>query len=91
METPASADVIRARIAVEVKVVDPQTAQVRWPSTGDSAPYEYETPYVRITPENSEASVRSTTIRQTATDIARWFYLWKPETMKEENPDVKIR
>jgi hypothetical protein len=91
LETPPTADVIRARIAADIKFVDAQTAGIRWPATGDSEPYETETPYVRITPENTQAAIRSSIIQQTARDIGRWFYTWKPESASEENRDIKIR
>jgi len=91
LESPQAADVMRARLAVELKVIDTQSAEVRWPESGDAEPYEYESDYVRLTPQNHPAAIRSSAIRLAAGDIGRMFYKWKPETMQEENQDLKIR
>ena len=91
VEHPESADVIRVRISTEIKIVDTQTQEVRWPPAGDGEGFEYETPYTRITPQTSETSLRASTLHTAALEIGRMFYAWKPETMTEENRDERIR
>ena len=91
LDAPQSADVMRAQLSVELKMIDTQTAQVRWPESGDAETYEYETDYQRLTPQNPPVLIRSSAIRHAAVDIGRMFYKWKPETMQEENQDLRIR
>ena len=90
-EHPESADVVRVKIETEIKMVDTQTQEVRFPMTGDGEPFEFETPYTRITPQNSQSALRASTIQTAAREIARMFYTWKPETMGEENREERIR
>ena len=85
MDVPQAADVMKARLSLDFKVVDAQSAEVRWPDSGDGEPYEYETDYSRISPQNTPTAVRGVAIRKAAGDIGRTFYKWKPETMQEEN------
>jgi hypothetical protein len=89
-EHPESSDTMRVRVAAEVKVVDTQTQEVRWPASGGEM-YEYETPYTRITPQNSQSALRASTIQAAAREIGRMFHAWNPETMTEENREERIR
>ena len=90
-DSPESTDVVRVRMAADVKVVDVATHAVRWPATGESETFEYESPLVRLTPENPRAALRRAALEHAALEIGRWFHPWKPETMSEENRDERIR
>jgi hypothetical protein len=81
----------RVRVAMEVKVVDAGTQSVRWPVTGEAETFEYESPFTRLTPQRPQAAVRRGAVDHVATEVARWFYDWKPETMGEENREERIR
>ena len=90
-EAPDQSDMQRARVAIDVKVVDTATQSVRWPITGEAEMYEYESPYGRLTAQRTRAMMRRDTVDHMAREVARWFYSWRPETMGEENQEEKIR
>jgi hypothetical protein len=46
---------------------------------------------MRLTPQTTQTTIRSAPNRKAAGDIGRMIYKWKPETMQEENQDLKIR
>src|SRR5687767_3518641 len=91
VEAQPGGDVVRMRVSANIKVVDATTAQPVWPETGEPESYDYESPLERVTPSMSQAGLQQQILRSAGTEIARWFYKYQPETMREENKDVKLR
>jgi len=86
-----ASDMIKTRMAATVKVVDAETAMTTFPQTGESEPFEHQTPHVRLDASTNRSELKRVLLRAGGVEIARWFYPWKPETMTEENRDVKLR
>ena len=57
----------------------------------ESEPFEHQTPHVRLDASTNRSELKRVLLRAGGVEIARWFYPWKPETMTEENRDVKLR
>ena len=91
IDTPAGSDLYKVGVSAGVKVVDAATAHTAWPESGEPEPYNYESPMQRIQPGTSRAALQQEILRQAGVEIARWFYEYQPETMGEENKDVKLR
>jgi hypothetical protein len=90
-DLPPGGEMLRLRITAAVRVVDTQTAQTVWPDSGPGEQFHYQSPYKRITAEDNEYTLRREVLRQAGTEIARWFFPYKPETMGEENQDMRLR
>jgi len=91
IEQPQGGDVVRLKIAVQAKMVDVPTAITVWPTSGETEPYIHETRLQRIEPGTTKSGLNHQILRQSGTDIARWFYQYQPETMTEENADERLR
>jgi hypothetical protein len=91
IDIPQGTEVVRASVSADVKVVNATTAQTAWPESGEAETYSYETPMQRIPHGASRAGLQQQILRQAGTEIARWFYEYKPETMSEEHADMKLR
>jgi hypothetical protein len=91
LENPPGSEVVRARVAVDIKVVDVATARTAWPDTGEPEPYAHETRLARVTEQSTRSGISRQVLRESGEQMARWFYDFKPETMGEENADVKLR
>ena len=85
IEAPQAGEVVRLKIGLNVKVVETATARAVWPDGGDTEPFNVETPWQRIEPGTSRSALNHQILRDSGTEIARWFYEYKPETMREEN------
>jgi hypothetical protein len=82
---------VKTRIAASLKVVNATTAVTAWPVAGDAESFEHQTPYRRIESGTTASQLKREILRDSGVELARWFYPWKPETMAEENRDVKLR
>ena len=91
LDSPTATDMVKTRMAASVKVVDAETAMTTFPQTGESEPFEHQTPHVRLDASTNRSELKRVLLRAGGVEIARWFYPWKPETMTEENRDVKLR
>ena len=91
VENAPGSDMVRTRIAASLKVVDATTAMTAWPNAGDTELFEHQTPYRRIEAGTTPSQLKREILRESGVELARWFYPWKPETMTDENRDVKLR
>jgi hypothetical protein len=91
LENPPGSEVVKARVAVDVKVVDVATARTAWPDNGETEPFAHETRLERVTEQSTRSAISRQVLRESGEQLARWFYDFKPETMGEENADVKLR
>ena len=91
IDIPPGTEVVKVGMSADVKVVDAATAQTVWPESGEPEAYIHETPVRRIEPGTSRSPLQQQILRQAGVEIARWFYEYKPETMTEENQDVRLR
>jgi hypothetical protein len=91
IEIPQGSDLFRVGVTAGVKVVDATTAHTAWPESGEPEIYNYDSPMQRIQPGTSRTGLQQEILRQAGVEIARWFYEYKPETMTEENKDLKLR
>ncbi len=82
--TPGS-ELIKGRVAVQVRVVDVETGATRWPTEAtEGIPLAYETPLPRADENATEAIIRQRMHANMAIRIARLFYKWKPVDTGEE-------
>lgn len=88
---PPGSEMVAAKVGATVKVVDVETARTVWPETGAGEPYDYESRLTRVTDRSTRSAVNRQVLRETGVQIARWFYNYKPETMTEENHDLRLR
>lgn len=91
VDQAAGSDMIKTRMAATIKVVDTTTAMTAFPQSGETEPFEHETPHVRMEASTNRSELKRLLLRAGGLEIGRWFYSWKPETMSEENRDVKLR
>lgn len=91
IENPPGSEMVRARLAAKVKVIDVDSARIVWPENGAGEPYDFESRLTRVTDQSTRSAVNRQVLRDSGTQIARWFYNFKPETMTEENQDLKLR
>jgi hypothetical protein len=81
---PPGSDLLKGRVAVQVRVVDVATGATRWPTeAAEGIPLAYETPLPRADVNTSEAMVRQHMHEQMALRIGRLFYKWKPTDSSE--------
>lgn len=91
IEAPPGTEVVRLLFEARVKVVQPDTAMTLWPETEEGEPFEFKSPFTRMTAEMSAPLLRRQVLRQAGVEVARWFYPYKPETMGEEYKDMRLR
>jgi hypothetical protein len=91
IDVPQGSDVVKVKIAIEAKAIDVATAQTVWPMSGETEPYKYESRPERLETGMTRAALSHQVLRESGEEIARWFYAFKPETMGEENQDLKLR
>jgi hypothetical protein len=91
VENAPGSDMVKTRIAASLKVIDATTAMTAWPNAGDTEQFEHQTPYRRIEAGTTPSQLKREILRESGVELARWFYPWKPETMIDENRDVKLR
>ncbi len=78
-------ELLKGRIAVQVRVVDVETGATRWPTEAtEGIPLAYETPLPRADENTTEPMVRQRLHAAMATRVARLFYKWKPQDTSEE-------
>ena len=71
---------MKGTISGRIKIVDVFTGQSRWPSDSEGGyPFEYATPWLNRTHENSETAMMEKLDRSVADHIARMLYTWKDE------------
>jgi len=76
---PPGSELLKGRVAVQVRVVDVETGATRWPAEAtDGIPMAYETPLPRADENATEAIVRARMHFGMAERIAKLFYKWKP-------------
>jgi hypothetical protein len=81
---PPGSELIKGRVAVQVRVVDVETGDTRWPTEAtEGIPLGYETPLPRANENATEAIVRAKMHSAMADRIAKLFYKWKPETNQD--------
>jgi hypothetical protein len=82
---PPGSELLKGRVAVQVRVVDVETGATRWPGGAtEGIPLAYETPLPRADETASEATVRQRMHAAMATRIARLFHKWKPLDTSEQ-------
>ena len=82
---PTGSELLKGRVAVQVRVVDVATGDSRWPiGASQGVPLAYETPLPRADENTTEAMVRQRMHEAMATRIARLFYKWKPQDTGEQ-------
>jgi hypothetical protein len=91
LDNSPGSDMVKTKMAAAIKVVDAATATTLWPNSGDTELFEHQTPHQRIEASMTPSQLKRQVLREGGVEIARWFYPWKPETMMEENRDVKLR
>jgi hypothetical protein len=91
IDVPQGSDVVKVKIAIEAKAIDVPTAQTVWPMSGETEPYKYESRPERVEIGMTRAALSHQVLRESGEEIARWFYAFKPETMREENQDLRLR
>jgi hypothetical protein len=91
LDNPPASDMVKTRMAASVKIVDTTTAMTAFPQSGETEPFAHETPHTRIESATNASELKRLLLRQGGMEIARWFYAWKPETMRDENRDVNLR
>ncbi|MDB5324128.1 MAG: hypothetical protein JWN40_5759 [Phycisphaerales bacterium] len=91
IEVPQGSEMVRVKIAVKAKMIDVPTAQTVWPMSGDTEPYDFETRLQRTDASLTRSALNHQMLRGSGVEIARWFYAYQPETMREENQDLKLR
>ncbi|MGB7159196.1 MAG: hypothetical protein WBD40_14100 [Tepidisphaeraceae bacterium] len=81
---PPGSELIKGRVAVQVRVVDVETGDTRWPAQAtEGIPLGYETPLPRANENATEAIVRAKMHSAMAERIAKLFYKWKPDTNQD--------
>ena len=88
---PPGSEMVKAKLSLTVKVIDVASAQGVWPESGSGEPYEFESRLTRVTDRSTRSGVNRQVLRDSGQQIARWFYNFKPETMTEENQDLRLR
>jgi hypothetical protein len=91
IEVPQGSEMVRVRIAIKASIIDVATAQTVWPTSGDTEPYDYESKLQRADASLTRNALNHQFLRESGQEIARWFYPYQPETMREENQDIKLR
>jgi hypothetical protein len=91
IEVPQGSEMVRVKVAVKAKMIDVASALTVWPVSGDTEPYDYETRLKRADATITRSSLNHQMLRDSGQEIARWFYSYQPETMHDENQDVKLR
>ncbi|HEV2292770.1 MAG TPA: hypothetical protein VGR35_02880 [Tepidisphaeraceae bacterium] len=82
---PPGSDLLKGRIAVQVRIVDVATGATRWPAGAtEGIPLAYETPLPRADVNTTEPMVRQRMHAAMAVRIARLFYKWKPVDTTEQ-------
>lgn len=90
-ENPPGSDSVKLTVSARVKMVDAQSAVTVWPQSGNEEYYDYQSPFRRITPDISANSLKREILTQCGSDIARWFYAYQPQNMREENREERLR
>ncbi len=81
---PPGSDLLKGRIAVQVRIVDVETGITRWPTEAtEGIPLAYETPLPRADVNTTEPMVRQHMHHEMAIRIGRLFYKWKPQDSQE--------
>ena len=76
---PPGSDLLKGRVAVQVRIVDVESGITRWPTEAtEGIPLAYETPLPRADVTTTEPMVRQHMHQEMAIRIARLFYKWKP-------------
>jgi hypothetical protein len=91
VQVPSGSEMVRLKISIKAKVIDVATAQTVWPMSGETEPYHYESGWQRADAVTTQTALNHQILRQSGEEIARWFYAYQPETMREENQDLKLR
>jgi hypothetical protein len=82
---PPGSELMKGRIAVQVRVVDVATGATRWPNGAtEGIPLAYETPLPRADETATEAIIRQRMTSGMAIRIGRLFYKWKPVDTSEQ-------
>jgi len=84
-EVQQTAGLLKAVIAVRVKVVDAHTGETLWPKdSADGYLISNETPVVRPEENVTESTIRAQMLALTARHVGRLFYSWKPSGFGDE-------
>ncbi|HYE21266.1 MAG TPA: hypothetical protein VEA69_22660 [Tepidisphaeraceae bacterium] len=91
LHSDPGSDVYKLRLSAKVKVIDAQTAQTLWPDAEGGEPFEYETQPTRATTDANSSTIKREALKLTGNEIARMFYKWSADTMREEHRDMRLR
>lgn len=82
---PPGSELLKGRIAVQVRVIDVETGATLWPTGAiEGIPLAYETPLPRADVNTTEPMVRQRMHSAMALRIGRLFYKWKPIDTSEQ-------
>ncbi len=82
---PPGSELLKGRIAVQVRIVDVETGATRWPAGAtEGIPLAYETPLPRADVNTTEPMVRQHMHSAMAVRIGRLFHKWKPIDTSEQ-------
>ena len=85
VEDTAGGELIKASVAVRVKVVDVGSGHTVWPTDiAEGYPVRLDTPYQREGKRNTQMALRREVLRVTGVKVAKLFYKWKPEEGETE-------
>jgi hypothetical protein len=90
-ESPPGSDVMRGKIEAKVKVINVDTADTVFPGDAETETYEHTSRYQAMRGGLTAAAIRRQIIQGSGIELSRWFYAYSPETMSEENADVRLR
>jgi len=91
IEVPQGSEMVRVKVSVKAKIIDVASALTVWPVSGDTEPYDNETRLQRADATITRSSLNHQMLLDSGLEISRWFYAYQPETMHDENQDVKLR
>lgn len=91
IEQPPASELVRVKLSLKIRMIDTTTASTIWPEAGDDESFDRETSWKRIESTTSRSTLNQDILRESGVALARWFYEYQPETMQEENQDMRLR
>ncbi len=79
IQSVPGSDMFQGSIEANVRIVDVQTGQTRWPDVGDSHPFKKTTEFTRRDARDTPLAVRNLMLEDLAAAIGRLFYEVKPD------------
>jgi hypothetical protein len=89
VQKPPGSGQMRGQMNAQVKIVDSQTGETRWPVGASSDAVQITTNWVPDT-DKSETDLRAQMAEQMAQDIGQLFHDYTPEELEEPPPGGKV-